>query len=65
LLFQILFLNYFLKQFENEKITFFEDSRNNSFKMFKAKNINIEEDNILKRITGVGKKNQILNINQS
>ena len=31
--------------------------------MFKAKNINIEEDNILKRITGVGKKNQILNIN--
>jgi hypothetical protein len=46
-----------LKQFVNEKIIFFENSRNNSFKMFEAKNIIIEDENIMKRIIGIGKKN--------
>ena len=40
---------------ENKKWIESIDHRNNSFKMYEAQNITIDDDNFIKRLTGIGK----------
>jgi hypothetical protein len=55
LIIQIFFLHKFLRVLENENWIESIDERNNSFKMYEAQNVTIDDDNFIKRLTGIGK----------